>query len=154
MELMEPPDMVNKNLRPGKMVYSGFVHLQDCQDFLAQRTAKTEEMHGPVRGQGLIDMGNLGIDQKPLAFGDDGSLVIYDKFTPAIDAVEPLVKGHPARAADGFLPVVYSDQLQLQRERGMVGGVVDLEYHIGRLSLKLLYKYYNIKIEKACQEEI
>lgn len=129
MELMEPPDMVKKNLRPGKMVYSGFVHLQDCQDFLAQRTAKTEEMHGPVRGQGLIDMGNLGIDQKPLAFGDDGSLVIYDKFSPAFDTVEPLVTEHPMRAADRFLSMVDAEQVKGQGEGVLVWGIVDLVNH-------------------------
>lgn len=131
MELMEPPDMVNKNLRPGKMVYSGFVHLQDCQDFLAQRTAKTKEMHGPVRGQGLIDMGNLGIDQKPLAFGDDGSLVIYDKFSPAFDTVEPLVTEHPMRAADRFLSMVDAEQVKGQGEGVLVWGIVDLVNHRG-----------------------
>lgn len=131
MELMEPPDMVNKNLRPGKMVYSGFVHLQDCQDFLAQRTDKTEEMHGPVRGQGLIDMGNLGIDQKPLAFGDDGSLVIYDKFSPAFDTVEPLVTEHPMRAADRFLSMVDAEQVKGQGEGVLVWRIVDLVNHRG-----------------------
>ena len=136
------------------MVNSGFMHFQRGKELMANRSAKAEKMDRPVRGQGLVDVGNLRIDQQPLAFGDDGALAVYDKFSLPFDTVEPLVKGHPARAADGLLPVVYSDQLQLQRERGMVGGVVDLEYHIGRLSLKLLYKYYNIKIEKACQGEI
>ena len=131
MEFMEPPDMVNKNLRPGKMVYSGFVHLQDRQDFLAQRTAKTEEMHGPVRGQGLIDMGNPWIDQKPLAFGDDGSLVIYDKFSPAFDTVEPLVTEHPMRAADRFLAMVDAEQVKGQGEGVLVWGIVDLVNHRG-----------------------
>ncbi len=100
---------------------------------MAYGSRKAEKMDRPVRGQGLIDVRDLRVDQQPLAFGDDGALAVYDKFPLSFDAVEPLVKGHPARAADGLLPVADSDQLQPQREWGMVGGVVDLEHHNGHL---------------------
>lgn len=133
MELMKPLDMVHKNLRPGKMVDSGFLHLQDRQDLLAQRAAKSKEMYGPVRRQGLIDVGNLRVDQKPLAFGDNGTLIIYDKFSPAPDAVEPLITGHPMGAADGLLAMVDADQVEGKRESVLVRGIVDLENHGGHL---------------------
>lgn len=126
IKLMEPPDVVQKNLRPGKMIDSGFLHLQDGQDLLAQRPAKTKEMYGPVRRQGLIDVGYLRVDQKPLACGDDGTLVIYDKFPPAPDAVEPLVTGHPAGTADGLLAMVDADQVENQGVGALFWGIVDL----------------------------
>lgn len=115
------------------MIDSGFLHLQDCQDLLAQRPAKTKEMYGPVRRQGLIDVGYLGVDQKPLAFGDDGTLVIYDKFSPAPDAVEPLVTEHPVGTADGLLAMVDADQVEGKREGVQVRGIVNLEDHGGHL---------------------
>jgi len=110
-EFMQFLDMAGKNLWSGKMVNSGFMHFQGGKEFMAYGTAEAEKMDRPVGGQGLVDVGNLRVDQQPLAFGDDGALAVYDKFPLSFDAVEPLVKGHPVRAADGLLPVVYSNQL-------------------------------------------